>query len=99
MATYNLQEVKNLLSVGLKRAGYKAEEGSFRTEFNEAKSRVEVYFKPNDEQEILCLTSYKPREDEFKRRLIDSGFDIQFFRFYEDVHTFAVLCSKGGKNV
>ena len=88
-----------MLSEGLKRADYKAEDGSFRAIFNEAESRVEVYFKPEDEQEILCLTSYKPREDEFRRRLTDSGFDIQYLRFYEDAHTFAVLCKRGGKNV
>lgn len=99
LTTYDLREVRDLLSEGLKRAGYISEDGNFRATFNEVESRVEVYFKPENEQDILCLTSYKPKEDEFKQRLSNSGFDIQFFRFYEDVHTFAVLCSKGEKNV
>jgi len=98
-STYELPETRGLLAVGLKRAGYKVEEGIFRTCFNEIKSRVEVYFKPKDEQEILCLTSYKPKEDEFRRRLTNSGLDIQYLRFYEKIHTFAVLCKRGEKNV
>ena len=97
--TFTIYPIRDLLSEGLKRAGYAAENGNFRTCFNEAESGVEVYFRPKDEQEILCLTSYKPREDEFRRRLIDSGFDIQYLRFYEDVHTFAVFCKAGEKNV
>ena len=57
------------------------------------------YFKPKDEQEVLCLASYKPRKDEFRNRLINSGFHIEFLKFYEDLHTFAVLCKKGGEDV
>ena len=97
IATYNLRETRSLLSEGLKKAGYKSCDGTFRTCFNDSKSMVEVYFKPKNESEILCLTSYKPRENEFRRRLKDSGFDIPFLKFYEDIHTFAVLCRKEEK--
>ncbi|MEA3514356.1 MAG: L-histidine N(alpha)-methyltransferase [Nanoarchaeota archaeon] len=93
-STYDLPEVRNLLSVGLQRAGYKPDKGRFRTIFDKEKSRVEVYFKPEDEPEISCLTSYKPKEDDFIRLLEGYGFEIQFMRFYERVHTFAVLCKK-----
>ncbi len=93
-ATYDLPFARNLLSVGLERAGYNSEEGKFETIFNEKDSKVEVYFKPRDEEKILCLTSYKPREDEFRKKLIDSEFDIQNLDFYKDAHTFAVLCSR-----
>lgn len=93
-ATYNLPEVKDLLSIGLKRAEYNPNKGKFKTIFNEEKSRVEVYFKPKYEKEILCLTSYKPKEDEFRNKLNESGFDIEFLKFYKEAHTFAVLCKK-----
>ena len=91
-STYDLPEVRSLLSVGLQRAGYNPDKDRFRTAFNEEKSRVEVYFKPENEPEISCLTSYKPKEDDFIRLLEGYGFEIQFMRFYEKVHTFAVLC-------
>lgn len=93
-STYDLPEVRSLLSVGLQRAGYKPDKGRFRTIFNKEKSRVEVYFKPEGEPEISCLISYKPKEDDFIRLLEESGFEIQFLKFYEKVHTFAVLCKK-----
>lgn len=98
-STYGLPEVRSLISVGLQRAGYKPDKGRFRTIFNKEKSRVEVYFKPANEQEISCLTSYKPKEDDFIRLLKGSGFEIQFMRFYERVHTFAVLCKKEKQDV
>lgn len=95
--TYNLPGVRNLLSVGLRRAGYNPKKGKFKeATFNEEKSQVEVYFKPKNEEEILCLTSYKPRVNEFESRLNKNGFDIKFLKFYEDVHTFAALCKKVG---
>jgi hypothetical protein len=72
-------------------------EGYFSTSFNETESRVEVHFKPRGEDPILCLASYKPRGEEFRKRLTKSGFDIQYFEFFEDIHSFAVLCKKAGK--
>ncbi|MCX6707007.1 MAG: L-histidine N(alpha)-methyltransferase [Candidatus Woesearchaeota archaeon] len=101
-ATYDLAEVRELLSVGLQRAGYDPKKGRFRTVLNEQESRAEVYFKPemvqsgsmHNKPEILCLTSYKPQTDEFRQRLENAGLHIKFMKFYEDVHTFGVLCSK-----
>lgn len=97
--TYNLPSVRNLLSVGLERAGLQTRNGRFRTKFNDCALKVEVYFKSKKNLDVLCLASYKPREDEFRKRLTKDGFNIEYFRFYEDTHTFAVLCKKGGKNV
>lgn len=94
--TYNLPAIRNLLSIGLERAGYSPEKGTFKTTFNEEKSRVEAYFKPEDEKEILCLTSYKPSGNDLPEKLKHHGFHILYSRFYEDIHTFAVLCKKGG---
>ncbi len=98
-STYKLLKTQNLLAIGLRTAGYITRKRNFRVCFNEIESRVEVYFKPKDEQEVLCLASYKPRKDEFRNRLINSGFHIEFLKFYEDLHTFAVLCKKGGEDV
>lgn len=93
-ASYDLPETRSLLSVGLQRAGYNPGKGKFRTVFNEEKSVAEVYFTPDGEADILCLTSYKPKEDGFRRRLDELGFVIEFMEFYNEEHTFAVLCSK-----
>ncbi len=93
-ASYDLQECRELLSLGLKRAGINPAGGAFRTVFNEQKSRAEVYFTQKGERDILCLTSYKPKETEFREKLDSHGLNIDFLEFYPDVHTFAVLCHK-----
>jgi|GEM_PF-1667104 len=93
-ASYDLPDCRALLSLGLKRAGIDPKDGAFRTVFNEEKSRAEVYFTPNEGNDILCLTSYKPKEFEFRKRLDRCGFGIDFLEFYPEVHTFAVLCHK-----
>lgn len=96
--TYDLPAIKNLLSIGLKRAGYSPEKGTFKTTFNEDKSRIETYFKREDKEDILCLTSYKPSKNNLTERLNHHGFHVLYSRFYEDIHTFAVLCKKGGES-
>ncbi len=93
-ASYDLPECRELLSLGLKRAGYDTANGTFRTVFSEEKSRAEVYFTPNEGNDILCLTSYKPTKAEFIEKLDSRGLDIDFLEFYPEVHTFAVLCHK-----
>lgn len=93
-STYDLLLVRNLLSVGLRRAGYNRSGGGFRTVFNEEKSQAEVYFSPKGEKDILCLTSYKPKEHEFRERIKQAGLTVRFMRFYERAHAFAVLCAK-----
>lgn len=96
-STYELQETQKLLAVGLKRAGYSAEDGSFRTYFDETYSRIEVYFKPENKKEILCLTSYKPKEKDFRKKLNEAGLCVDYLKFYKDVHTFTVVCTKKGE--
>ena len=96
--TYDLPAIRDLLHTGLERAGYNSKKGTFKTIFNEEKSRVETYFKPENEKEILCLTSYKPSKSNLTERLKHHGFHVLYSRFYEDIHTFAVLCKKGGES-
>ncbi len=96
-ATYDSDSARDLLSVGLEMAGYNPKEGQFRTIFNDDTSRIEVYFKPKDESEILCLASYKPKEEELNTQLNQLGFQIEFLEFYSQVHTFAVLCKRRRK--
>ncbi len=99
LETYKLPAVRSLLQVGLKRAGYNLSNGNFETSFNEAESQAEVFFRTKTGDEVLCLSSYKPTEEEFRKRLEKPGFHIDFLKFYEDVHTFGVLCTKGGQDV
>lgn len=95
-ATYDLPFVRDLLSVGLERAGYNTNEGKFLpSKFNEKTSIVESYFKPTKEEKILCLTSYKPPSKEaLEKKLNDIGFKIRYIKNFKDIHTYAVLCQK-----
>lgn len=94
LSTYNLNVCKNLLSVGLKKAGINPKKGNFKTIFNERKSSVEVYFQTNKGKNILCLDSYKPTKENLVNRLSKEGFKIIFFKYYKKANTIAVLCSK-----
>jgi len=97
--SYDLPFVRDLISIGLEKVGYKTNKGNFKTEFNSKKSRIEVYFTSEKNEKILSLTSYKPTEKGLIERLERQNFNILYIKFYKDLHTFAVLCKKGRKNV
>ncbi|RLG12595.1 MAG: hypothetical protein DRN71_05930 [Candidatus Nanohalarchaeota archaeon] len=63
---------------------------------NSNPATLENIFQSMDDKDNLCLTSYKPSKNNLAERLNHHSFHILYSRFYEDIHTFAVLCKKGG---
>jgi ubiquinone/menaquinone biosynthesis C-methylase UbiE len=99
LQTYSLPQTLKILSVGLRKAGYDYNRGSFSFSFNERRSRVEVYFNTHVGNKLLCLASYKPKKEEFFNELKSFGFDIPYFKFHEEAWAFSVLLEKRDKNV
>jgi len=94
LATYNLEEVRNILKVGLERAGIT--EGKFiPTRFNEKLNQAEVYFEQKNGKKILCLTSYKPKsKEQIKERLEENKLKTIFVDYFPESHSYAILCRR-----
>lgn len=94
LATYNLEEVRNILRVGLKRAGIK--KGKFLPAiFNEKLNQAEVYFKEENGEKILCLTSYKPNsKEQIKEKLEKNNLNALFIDYFPEAHSYAILCRR-----
>ncbi len=95
LQTYDLSLTRNLLRVGLERAG--ANKGRFLpASFNEDSHEVEVYFKTARGRKILCLTSYKPSTaGQFKESLLAAGLKPVFVSNFNKTHTIGALCKRG----
>lgn len=92
--TYELPELLELLSVGLRKAGISPELGTYQVRFDEETSTVQVHFNSPKVQNLSCLTSFKPTEVLLRESVGGFGFEPIDLVFYDDVHMLAAVCRK-----
>ncbi|HEX8494389.1 MAG TPA: class I SAM-dependent methyltransferase [Pyrinomonadaceae bacterium] len=105
-ASYRLRSVEALLSRGLAHLGYKVKEDSLSVSYNAVNSCLNVHAMPEllptsfgaldyelmDSTPLRLLSSYKPSEENFLKRLAASGLHAVYFTHFREWGCCAALC-------
>jgi len=76
----------------LHRANFNTDDGKFKIHFNTKENIAEVFFTTLTKN-ILCISSIKPKKNEFKKILESYGFIIEKYNFSKD-SMISVLCRR-----
>ena len=89
--SYMISTVLDLLSIGVKRAGFKPLHEKFSIRYDSKTSRMKQFFKINGEK-LLVLSSYKPTNiEKIEKRLKKYGFKKEFLIEDKKLHSSAGL--------
>jgi len=89
--SYMLPTVFDLLSVGVKRAGFKPDYKKFSIKYDFKTSRLKMFFRIN-RKKLLVLSSYKPTNvKKIEKRLKKYGFKKEFLIEDKKIHSSAGL--------
>jgi len=89
--SYMIPPVINLLSIGVKRAGFKPEHEKFNIEYDSKTLRLKQFFQTNGKN-LLVLSSYKPQNiQKIEKRLKKYGIKKEFLIENKKIHSSAGL--------
>jgi len=89
--SYMIPTVLDLLSIGVKRAGFKPDYRKFSIKYDLKTSRMKQFFQINGEK-LLVLSSYKPTNiQKIEKRLKKYGFKKEFLFENKKIHSSAGL--------
>jgi uncharacterized SAM-dependent methyltransferase len=92
LASYKSKLLQDMILECLHRANFNTDDGKFKIHFNTKENIAEVFFTTLTKN-ILCISSIKPKKNEFKKILESYGFIIEKYNFSKD-SMISVLCRR-----